>query len=104
MIPLKQVRSWIKINKLLEDSGWRFIDNEQGRTNIILENHTKISTRQQDALGEDFEFVSNGYIDYLLLDDKGFPLIILEAKREGLHPLVKKERSCKKIKLADNNK
>jgi len=86
MTPLKQVRSWIKINKLLESSGWRYIDMKQGRANITLENHTKISIRQQDALGEDFEFGSNVYIDYLLLDDKGFPLIILEAKREGLHP------------------
>jgi type I restriction enzyme R subunit len=92
-MPLKEASSRIKINKLLEDSGWWFFDNEQGKANIVLENHTKISKQQNDALGEDFEHLSNGFIDYLLLDDKGFPLIVLEAKREGLHPLVGKEQA-----------
>ena len=79
-MPPKEARARIKINKLLEDSGWRFFDNEQGKTNILLENHTKISRQQNYALGEDFEHLSNGFIDYLLLDDKGFPLIVLENK------------------------
>lgn len=91
----KEAKSRIKINKLLEDSGWWFFDNEQGKANIVLENHTKISKRQNDALGEDFEHLSSGFIDYLLLDNKGFPLIVLEAKREGLHPLVGKEQARK---------
>ncbi len=92
-MPDKEAKSRIKINKLLEDSGWWFFDNEKGKANIVLENHTKISKQQNDALGEDFEHLSSGFIDYLLLDDKGFPLIVLEAKREGLHPLVGKEQS-----------
>jgi len=92
-MPAKEAKSRIKINKLLEDSGWRFFDNEQGKANILLENHTKINKQQNDALGVDFEYLTKGFIDYLLFDDKGFPLIVLEAKREGLHPLVGKEQA-----------
>ena len=35
-----------------------------------------------DALGEDFEKASKGFIDFLLLNEKGFPFIVLEAKAE----------------------
>jgi len=36
-INAKRGKSSIKINKLLEQSGWRFFDNEMGRANIVLE-------------------------------------------------------------------
>jgi type I restriction enzyme, R subunit len=94
-MPLKEASSRIKINKLLEDSGWRFFDDEQGKANIVPENHTKISRQQIDALGEDFEHLSSGFVDYLLLDDKGFPLIVLEAKG-NLHYLLDLNRGTPK--------
>ena len=34
-----------------------------------------------------------GFLDYLLLDDKGFPLAVLEAKRYDKNPLDGKEQS-----------
>jgi len=34
---MKEAQARIKINKLLEEAGWRFIDNEQGNANIVLE-------------------------------------------------------------------
>jgi len=40
----KEAKSRIKINKLLEESGWRFFDNE---------------------LGEDFDKIYNGFIAFL---------------------------------------
>jgi len=46
-------------------------------------------------LGEDFEKVKNGYVDYLLLDEKNNPLIVLEAKKEGINPLYGKEQARK---------
>ena len=84
----KEASARIKINKLLEESGWRFLDGEQGRANIQLEAGVNI----QD-LGNDFEHSKNGYIDYLLLDDKNFPLCVLEAKKESIHPLSAKEQA-----------
>ena len=74
-MPVKEASARIKINKLLEDSGWRFFVNEQGKAIVHLENHTKINKKQNDALGVDFEYLTKVFIDHLLLDDNGFTLI-----------------------------
>ena len=89
----KEAKSRIKINKLLEASGWRFFDDENGRANIQLEANVKLSQKHIDALGEDFEKSKNGFVDFLLLDGKGFPLVVLEAKREEKEPLDGKEQA-----------
>ena len=78
----KEAKARIKINKLLEETGWRFFDDEKGRANILLENNVRITRKSLDNFGEDFENTTNGFIDFLLLDEKGFPLVVLEAKRE----------------------
>jgi type I restriction enzyme R subunit len=36
-----EAKSRIKINKLLEEAGWRFFDGEEGKANIHLESHIK---------------------------------------------------------------
>jgi len=89
----KEAASRIKINKLLEESGWRFFDDENGRANIQLETGSKITKQQLDELGDDFENVTQGYLDYLLIGKDGFPLVVLEAKREGINPLSAKKQS-----------
>jgi len=58
------------------------LDDENGRANIELEPGVDIA-----KVGDDFELVSKGYIDYLLLDNRGFPLCVLEAKSEKKHSL-----------------
>ena len=85
----------IKINKLLEESGWRFFDEEGRPGNIRLEHDVTIKESDLDALGNDFESTRKGRIDFLLLDAKGFPLIVLEAKAESKNPLVGKEQARK---------
>ena len=47
----KEAKARIKINKLLEDAGWRFIDTPEGKANVQLEAGVKFET-----LGSDFEF------------------------------------------------
>lgn len=49
-------------------------------------------------MGENFEKASKGFVDFLLLDSKGFPLVILEAKSEDKNPLVGKEQARKYAK------
>ncbi len=83
----KEAKARIKINKLLEESGWRFFDEWNQKANISLETHTI------KDLWEDFENVREWFIDYLLLDEKGFPICVLEAKREEKDPLVWKEQA-----------
>lgn len=40
-----------------------------------------------------FKNIKNGFIDYLLLDDRGFPICVLEAKSEDKDPLIWKEQA-----------
>ena len=86
----KEAQARIKINKLLEESGWRLIDDENGKANVILEPGITIKD-----LGDDFENVHKGYIDYLLLDNQNFPICVLEAKSEDKYPLWGKEQARK---------
>ncbi|ADR19758.1 type III restriction protein res subunit [Calditerrivibrio nitroreducens DSM 19672] len=89
----KEAKARIKINKLLEEAGWRFFDTEEGKANILLENNVKITEKKLDEFGEGFEHTTNGFIDFLLLDDKGFPIVVLEAKAENKDPLIGKEKA-----------
>lgn len=89
----KEAKARIRINQLLTDAGWSFFDNEHKPANIQLETNTKIKKTDIDELGNDFENTKDGYVDFLLLDDKGFPLIVLEAKKEDKDPLDGKEQA-----------
>ena len=94
----KEAHARIKINKLLEAAGWRFFDSPEGKANIALEPNVKLTQAQVDALGNDFETTHHGFIDFLLMDDKRFPLVVLEAKAEGKNPLIGKEQARKYAK------
>jgi type I restriction enzyme, R subunit len=85
----------IKINKLLEAAGWRFFPEGNAPANIRLEAAATITQVELDAMGANFEKTSKGSIDFLLLDARGFPIIVLEAKAENKNPLVGKEQARK---------
>ncbi|MCB4756122.1 MAG: DEAD/DEAH box helicase family protein, partial [Elusimicrobia bacterium] len=94
----KEATARIKINKLLEAAGWRFFPEGSAPANIRLEPTVTIKSSDLDALGENFEKTSKGLIDFLLLDARGFPLIVLEAKSEEKNPLLGKEQARKYAK------
>jgi type I restriction enzyme R subunit len=94
----KEATARIKINRLLEAAGWRFFADGNAHANIRLEPSVTIKSSDLDALGDNFEKTSKGFIDFLLLDGKGFPLIVLEAKPEDRNPLVGKEQARKYTK------
>ncbi|MBI4178226.1 hypothetical protein HY522_02230 [bacterium] len=79
-MPEKEATARIKINRLLEASGWRFFPDGKAPANIRLEPTVAIKSPDLDALGDDFETTERGFVDFLLLDARGFPLIVLEAK------------------------
>jgi len=89
----KEAKARIKLNKLLEETGWKFFDDEKGKANISLENNVKISQKVLDEYGMDFDKIKNGFIDFLLSDKNGFPLVVLEAKSEDKDPLDGKEQA-----------
>jgi len=88
----KEAIARIKINKLLEAAGWRFFPEGNAPANISLEPSVTIKSTDLDALGENFEKTSKGFIDFLLLNSKGFPFIVLEAKSENKTPLLARSR------------
>jgi type I restriction enzyme R subunit len=92
---MNEATARIKINKLLEAAGWRFFPDGRKPANICLEYGTKITSRDLDGLGENFENTERGIIDFLLLNEKGFPFIVLEAKAEEVDPLFAKEQARK---------
>ena len=94
----KEAKARIKINKLLERAGWRFFDDHDDPSkpaNIQLEKNIKITSKNIESQGNNFEKTKNGFTDYLLLDEKGFPLVVLEAKREEKNSLDGKEQARK---------
>jgi type I restriction enzyme R subunit len=98
---MKEAAARIKINKLLETAGWRFFADANGPANIQLEPSVTLKRSDLDDLGENFEKTTKGYIDFLLLNEKGFPFIVLEAKAENLNPLVGKEQARRYAKSAN---
>lgn len=78
----KEATSRLKINKLLEESGWILVDTPESKSNVIVE--PKVKQEETNDIG---------FIDYLLLDKKGFPLVVVEAKREERDPLTGKEQA-----------
>lgn len=78
----KEATSRLKINKLLEESGWTLVDTAESKANVIVEPLVKLADTND-----------TGFIDYLLLDKKGFPLVVIEAKREERDPLAAKDQA-----------
>lgn len=90
----KEAKSRIEINKLLEASGWRFFDNGDVKANILLEKHIKPT---QANITDEFDKLDfkGGFADFILIDNKGFPIAIIEAKNEDINPLSAKEQARK---------
>ena len=90
----KEAAARLKINKMLEVSGWRLFDTDEGRANVDVETRLNPGQRLSASdMGEDFENIKGGFIDYLLLDDTQKPVAVLEAKRESVPPLSAKEQA-----------
>ncbi len=90
----KEASARLKINKLLEESGWRLLDTDSNRANVDVE--TRLNPGESidiHTVGDDFENIHAGFIDYLLLDDNRQPVAVLEAKRESIPPLSAKEQA-----------
>ena len=54
----KEATARIKINRLLEEAGWRFFDDENGICNVRLESNTKIATQVLDGKSENSKTIS----------------------------------------------
>ena len=108
---MNEATARIRINKLLERAGWRFFSDGDRSANIRLEQGVSIRQTELDELGDDFDKTEKGFVDFLLLDSRGFPLIVLEAKSEEKQPMVGKEQArryaraqnCRFVILSNSN-
>ena len=108
---MNEATARIRINAMLEKAGWRFFPDAEGPPNVRLEQSVTLKPADLDALGNDFERTERGMADFLLLDDRGFPLVVLEAKSESKQPLVGKEQArryahslnCRFVLLSNGN-
>ena len=77
-----------KIDVLLKEQGW----NVKDRSKVWIEVDTKQSdfkTRKYKVVSETFKNEKESkYVDYLLLDRKGDPLAVIEAKRTTKDPII----------------
>ena len=81
-----------RINVKLKKAGWDVKD----RTKVLEEVDTKNSVfphdikHQKDTLSEEVE---KAYADYILLDNRGMPLAVVEAKKASKDPRIGKKQA-----------
>ncbi len=90
-----EAQARITINRLLEEAGWRFLPDAQGRKeNVVCEHRVSGKVFAPNAdLGADFERVPSGFVDYVLLNTDGRAVAVVEAKKESIDPLTAKEQA-----------
>ncbi len=89
----KEAKARIKINKLLEEAGWRFENSKDGKANIRLEASVKFLDGGDDFENSQTHDGRRGSIDFLLLDKDQKPLVVVEAKKESIDPLSAKDQA-----------
>ena len=82
-IPMNEATVRIKINKLIEAAGWRFVADGAAPANICLDPNVTSRASDHDAWGNAFEKTSRSYIDFRLSGASGFPYTVLEWLRTG---------------------
>jgi len=110
-MPSNEAKARLKINELLTEAGWRLSEKDGNRANVIVEQITDLPDANPESAGDDFEAMPRGFIDYLLLDDRGRPIAVLEAKSEKKNPLDGKEQArqyaraqkCRFVILSNGN-
>ncbi|MBA2869447.1 DEAD/DEAH box helicase family protein [Methanococcus maripaludis] len=84
--------SRIKIDRLLQEAGWRFFEDEEGPATIFTEYvipiETAVESKNGTVLKKEYKKA-----DYVLCTDNKRPIVVVEAKREGIRPLSAKDQS-----------
>ncbi len=90
-----EAQARITVNKMLEEAGWRFMPDAQGRReNIVCEHRvTRRVFSPNHDLGNNLERSPDGFIDYVLLNIDQRPVAVVEVKREDIDPLTAKEQA-----------
>jgi len=92
----------IVIDDLLRQAGWDPTDKSMVRTEVMVVGHPA-ADRSPDAYPEHegdsetvdqhFSMPSSGRADYVLYDQRGRPLAVIEAKKNAINPYVAKQQA-----------
>ena len=83
---MNEATARIKINKLLEEAGWRFFAEDGKPANILLESGASIRSSDLDAMGNDFEKTTKGYITSEEFDHLRSQSVISSWGGQRYHP------------------
>lgn len=95
-VQTKETDARILIDDQLRAAGWNPADKSQVLTEVLVTGGLGIAERNAQATvltTADGDAVRTGRADYVLLDQRGRPLAIIEAKRQAIHPYVAKQQA-----------
>jgi len=93
----KETDARILIDDQLRSAGWNPADKSQVLTEVLVTNGPLGVTQPGGELNvlptADGDFVPTGRADYVLLDQRGRPLAVIEAKKQAIQPYVAKQQA-----------
>lgn len=95
-----EMDSRIVIDAQLRIAGWNPEDKSQVRTEFKVD-LPEVPSRKASSPSDgasilttsDGDYIPSGRVDYLLLDQRGRALAVIEAKRQAIHPYVAKHQA-----------
>lgn len=99
-VPSSEADARILIDDLLRNADWNPADKSQVRTEVPMTRAFQtedISTT--DGAGQPLDVRSQGFADYVLLDQRGRPLAVVEAKRHAINPYTAKQQALPYAKM-----
>lgn len=97
-IPQSEADARIVIDVQLRAAGWDPIDKSQVRTEVPFNRaEQEVQAGIVPTIGaiqtSDGDVKPTGFIDYVLYDQRGRPLAIIEAKKQAIHPYTAKQQA-----------
>jgi type I restriction enzyme R subunit len=93
-LPSSEADARILIDDLLRAAGWSPADKSQLRTEVpATELFHVAETGTAGATLRTGETSSLGFVDYVLLDQRGRPLAVIEAKKRAINPYTAKQQA-----------
>ena len=97
-IPQSEADARIVIDVQLRAAGWDPIDKSQVRTEVAFNRAEQdVQAGIVPTIGaiqtSDGDVKPTGFIDYVLYDQRGRPLAIIEAKKQAIHPYTAKQQA-----------
>ena len=92
--PSSEADARILIDDLLRATGWAPADKSQVRTEVPVSEAFRIG--EAGPVAEAVRTVDTGalgFADYVLLDQRGRPLAVIEAKKQAINPYTAKQQA-----------